>query len=308
MIRLGALSVDLDGSRHYRAIHGEPLPDGAAARAASGADFLPLAVDRAVRFAGARSTPLTFFVVTEDLEDPALVSSLSRAKVAGHALESHSRTHPYDLVSLPQARIDDEIGGSFDDLERVFGTRPSGFRAPGFTLSGAVFDALERAGACFDASLLPSPPYATVKLAALALHAARGRRSSSHPFAGAQLLGPREAHRPGRVPGARGARDLVELPMAVTRWGRLPLAAPLLSTALAGSLRRGTEDLALLSVGLHALDFVERAEAPGVPAFEPALRAPLAARTAGLDALVRGSARTWVTLAAAAAALAPTLR
>jgi hypothetical protein len=63
----------------------------------------------------------------------------------------------------------------------------------------------------------------------------------------------------------------------------------------------------LLSVGLHALDFVERDEADSVPSYEPTLRAPLSARAAGLDSLVRAGARTWVTLAAAAATLGPTL-
>jgi peptidoglycan-N-acetylglucosamine deacetylase len=305
--RLGALSVDLDASRHYRAIHGEPLPERVAARASFGPSFLPIAVTRAVQFAREHDLPLTFFVVTEDLGERALVESLQRAQAAGHALESHSRTHPYDLVSLSESRVAEEIGGSFDDLERVFGVRPSGFRAPGFTLSPRLYDALERAEARFDASLLPSPPYAAAKLGALALHVARGRRSASHPFAGAQLLGPRDPHRPGRAPGSRGARAFVELPMAVTRRSRLPLAAPLFATALSGLLLRGTDDLELLSVGLHALDFLEPSEAHGVPPFEPALRAPLAKRAAGLATLVHESARTWVTLAAAAAALGPSL-
>jgi hypothetical protein len=288
-MRRVALSFDLDGERHYRRIHGlKQLPAGAVS-------FLSVAIERALQLAQRLELPLTFFVVTEDLAQPQVRQALERAVLAGHSLESHSRSHPYDLSRLGPAQLDDEVAGSFDDLERSFGVRPRGFRAPGYTLSAALFDALERAGAAFDASLLPSPPYALAKLGVQGLHALRGRRSASLAFAGSQLWGPTTVHRPGPAPGSRGQRPFVEIPMAVTPFARLPV----IGTSLLQSERLGRRLLAAcdpqqaLSLEFHAIDLIEAGEgaSSSLRALEPALRVPLAKRLGLLETLV-GELRT----------------
>lgn len=283
-MRRVALSFDLDGERHYQRIHGlKQLPAGAVS-------FLSVAIERALQLGLELELPLTFFVVTEDLAQRDVRQALERALLAGHSLESHSRSHPYDLSRLGPAQLDDEVSGSFDDLERSFGVRPRGFRAPGYTLSAALFDALERAGAAFDASLLPSPPYALAKLGVQGLHALRGRRSASLAFAGSQLWGPTTVHRPGLAPGSRGQRPFVEIPMAVTSVGRLPV----IGTSLLQSERLGRRLLAAcdtqqaLSLEFHALDLIEAGEgaSSSLRRLEPALRLPLAKRLNLLETLV----------------------
>ena len=60
---LASLSIDLDGIRHYRAIHGLPPR--------SGPDpFLSEGLDRFLHLCDSFAIPATLFVVTEDLEDP----------------------------------------------------------------------------------------------------------------------------------------------------------------------------------------------------------------------------------------------
>ncbi len=284
--RLLALSIDLDGAKLYRHIHG--LSDNQHLQAQEGpadAGFLLSAIDRALALGRELDVVWTFFVVTEDLADPRMVRALTRALEEGHAVESHSRTHPYDLVHKTAAELDVEIAGSFDDVERALGVRPAGFRAPGYSLSEPVLRAVVRAGGRFDASLLASPPYALAKLAAVALHKARGRHSASLAMPRRELLMNPAPHR-----APFGVEGLTEVPVAVTRVLHLPVIGTFLlqSPALGRALLRGADHLDVLSLTFHALDLVGKDEPSAKPfsVFEPSLFTPLPARLSTFRAVL----------------------
>ncbi len=289
---LASLSVDLDELDLYDGIH---------ARVRSTPPGLVYArgLFRALELAREVGAPLTLFVVSRDLERPEVRDALGAALAAGHVVESHSRTHPYDLVRRTDAELDAEIAGSFDQIERALGVRPRGFRAPGYTISGRVFDALGRAGAEFDSSVLPSPAYYAAKLAVLAAYALRGRRSSSLVGPPGQWLG---ASLPRRVDGAGHA--LVELPISVTRWVRLPLIGTTLGWAgprFAGRLVGAAGTPPLLNLELHGIDFLDAGEGDGLDL--PELTRPLEARLAAFRRVVscaKSEGRRFVTLREAA--------
>src|SRR5206468_2003853 len=102
------------------------------------------------------------------------------AAIHGLSLRLHDRAQR----AVPERAIEDACG-----------RRPRGFRAPGYTLSPALLDAVRDRGYAYDSSLLPSPPYYALKAAALLAYALRGRKSQSILGGVGQLFAPRGPHR-----------------------------------------------------------------------------------------------------------------
>ena len=306
-MKLLAVSVDLDDLELYRAIHGLPSDEEAARGRFEASAAYVISVKRALSFARERGIPLTFFCVARDLEDPNVQGALAGALAEGHAVESHSQTHPYDLSRRSADELDREIGASFDAIERALGVRPAGFRAPGYIVSDPVFDALERAGASFDSSVMPCPPYYFAKLAVLGAMQMIGRHSKSIVGSSSVLLAPTEPYRPGAPYFRRGSRPLVELPIQVTRGPRLPVIGTSLGRAGsrgARALVRACGDTPLLNLELHLVDFLDRSDVPIELAGLPELRVPLDRRLAAFGAAIdAASGRRPATLAEAARSL-----
>jgi polysaccharide deacetylase family protein (PEP-CTERM system associated) len=124
---------------------------------------------------------------------PALVR---RIVDEGHELASHTDLHK-QLRSLPRREVADELTRSRDSLEQAAGTRVLGVRAPNFSISDEVLDAMAEAGYWYDSSFF-----------SLHAHGTYGRLSED--------VDPDQAVlevRPG----------LLELPMSRLRFGRVAL-------------------------------------------------------------------------------------
>ena len=304
-----AVSVDLDEVDLYRSLHG--LEDSAGRQASRGSagrvrgggqansehppgarSFVVYerALPRLLAFAETHSIPLSLFCVSNDLAAPVARDGLRGALHRGHVVESHSASHPYDLVRRSELEVGREVAGSFDAIASALGHRPHGFRAPGYTTSDALFDELERAGAAFDASVLPSVPYAVAKTLALAALRLRGDRSAAVLSWPRQALAPCSPYRPGRNHLARGERPLVELPMTVSKIGGAPVIGTTLVLAgsrFAPSLVRSCGRPAFFSLELHGLDFLGPRDAPDLARREPGLWVSLERKLEALSAAVR---------------------
>lgn len=284
--RVACVSVDLDEIHHYAAIHG--LAEPALERASEARLACTLGLERALGWAREEQIPLTLFVVAADLDHARVRSLLERALDEGHEVASHSLTHRYDLVHLRGAELEPELGGSFARISARLGVRPSGFRAPGYLVCEAMFDALERAGAGYDASILSAPVYDLAKMAAMASMRLAGRSSRASLGDRAVWRAPTEPYRPGRSPYVRGARRLVEIPMTVTRLGRLPIIGTtlgLLGPGLAPRLVRAAGRPRRFSLELHAIDFLGVDDGlAALRGHQPELTRPLGLRRAALSA------------------------
>src|SRR4051812_43522855 len=221
--RICSVSVDLDAIGCYYRIHALPGPPAAPARFAILRRCLPRFADLFARH-GVRAT---FFVVGADLDDDAdgraLLADLARA---GHELASHTHTHPYDFIHLGAARIADEIDRAHAAIGACAGTPPIGFRAPGYEISAEAIAALRARGYRYDSSVFPSATYYGAKAVVMGAMRAVGRRSGSVLGNPRVLLAPRLPYRPAADAPYRAGGDgdgIVELPIAVTRIGRLPV-------------------------------------------------------------------------------------
>jgi hypothetical protein len=247
------LTIDLDGAWCYRAIHGvvdvadtaadADVADDAAAPDPVLLQGLPRFLDLCARL----SVTATLFVVGRDLREPRYAALVAAASAAGHAVESHSFSHAYDLSRWPRAAVAADVRASADAIATVTGRRPVGFRAPGYNLSAALLDGVKEAGISWSSSLLPSPLYFAARLAIIAKTAARQRRSAS-------LVGHMAAFVQRRRQHANGLREFpLSAPRGVPFTGTMlavlgdRAARALVSSACA------SEDVTL---ELHAADFV----------------------------------------------------
>lgn len=295
MRRLCSVSVDLDPIPCYYRIHGlGPAPE----------ELRELIFRRCVpRFAelfARRGIRATFFVVAEDIDVAARGAGARAARALladlaadGHEIANHSYGHPYELARLSPERVLEEIGRADELLGEVTGARVRGFRAPGYDVSAAMLAELMRLGYQYDSSILPAPAYYAAKAAVMAAMALAGRKSGAVLTNPCALLAPGEPYRPApSAPWRRGQATLVELPIAVTPWARVPAIGTSLLLSPERLRRRWVAAMRrrpVFNFELHGIDLAD-ADEDGIPgalvARQPDLRAPLSRKRQALEAVL----------------------
>ena len=303
--KLAAVSVDIDEIDNYTAIHGLT-----GARDVSPTAIYDKALERLGTLFEAQAIPATFFAIGRDLVDnPGNAAKLRSLRACGHEIANHSLSHLYDLTRRDAATQRHEVRAGADAIEAAVGVRPLGFRAPGYTITDALFEVLEQEDVTYDASVFPCPAYYLAKTAAIGLIRLRGRKSRSivdHPRV---LTAPGEPYRVGRPYSTRGT-GMLELPMGVTptRTGRLPYIGTNVVLAGVGGARVLTRLMAerdFVSLELHGIDLADAHEdgLTGLAPYQPDLRRTAEEKRAALvSALVELRRRgfRFVTLAEAA--------
>jgi peptidoglycan-N-acetylglucosamine deacetylase len=307
-LRLCAVSVDLDEIPNYFAIHGLGVPHGAEATL-----VYDVAVSRFRELADELHVPLTLFAIGSDLERAEAAAAVRQAHAVGWEIANHSLDHRYDLVRLGRAEIHYQVEQGARAIERATGTRPVGFRAPGYTTSDEVIDVLLELGVSYDSSVFPCPLYWAAKAAAIGLMALRGRVSRSIVDTPAVLASPTRPYRTGRPYWRRG-EGLLELPVQVTRGARLPFfgtSVTLRGPRVARALARMCVGEPLVNLELHGIDVLDTAD--GLDALRPHQLDVRIPKEAKLDALragigeLRSAGYSFVTLREAAEAAARAL-
>jgi hypothetical protein len=258
-MKLAAISVDLDEVGCYTQIHGLTPPDPESAFA-----IYDKAVPRLGELFEDEGVTATFFAIGGDLSRPESAAALKGLHDAGHEIANHSKSHLYDLTRRDRRTIAREVEGGADAIEDACGERPVGFRAPGYTITDAVFDVLESLGVEYDSSVFPCPGYYSAKTAAIGLIRARGRRSNSIVDDPRVLTAPADPYRVGR-PYYRRGTGMVELPIGVTStWsGRLPFIGTTVALAGEAGARRLTKLATtrdVVSLELHGIDMADADE------------------------------------------------
>lgn len=254
MTRLCAVSVDLDEIPNYFAIHGLAEPTGASAHA-----VYDVALNRLEAFSRRTDAPLTFFTVGADLERAESARRLGELAQAGHEIANHTLDHRYDLTRLPRDEMKRQVEGGAAVIEAATGQRPVGFRAPGYTVTDALFEILEDVGVAYGSSVFPCPPYYLAKAARLAKMQLFGQTSRSILDAPQVLRAPTKPYRVGRPYWLKG-RGLLELPIQVTRGARLPFIGTTLTLAgptVARWLTRLVVGEPLVNLELHGIDVLD---------------------------------------------------
>jgi peptidoglycan-N-acetylglucosamine deacetylase len=311
--RLCAVSVDLDEIPHYHAIHGLGVPDGSASsgnQPGPGTAVYDVALPRMSAWARAMGLPLTLFAVGADLARPAAAAALRALSTEGHEIANHSLDHLYDLTRRPRGELRRQVEGGAAAIAAATGKHPGGFRAPGYTVSDALFEVLQELGVGYDASVFPCPAYMLAKLGALAAIGASGRQSRSIAGDARVLAAPTRPYRVG-APYWRRGRGLVEVPVQVTRGLRLPFIGTALTLAPgagAGVLARMCVGEPTVNLELHGLDFLEEADGlSSLAGHQADVRVPWRTKRARLGqalAVLRDAGYRFATMAELAASAA----
>ena len=303
MVRLASVSVDLDEIPNYFSIYGMPAPLGPERHA-----VYDVALSRLSTFARNAGLPLTLFAIGSDLARPESAASLRKAREAGHEMANHTLDHRYDLVRLGREEIRRQIAEGAARIVAATGALPTGFRAPGYTITDEVFEVLAELGVAYDSSVFPCPAYWAAKTVAISWISLLGRTSRSIVDRPTVLLAPTRPYRAGAPYWRRGS-GLLEIPVQVTRGARLPFIGT--TVTLAGPAR--ARWLAKMCVGeplvnleLHGIDVLDATD--GLEALrphQPDVRVPWARKIEALHAAIdvlRGAGYAFVTMEEAARA------
>lgn len=293
--RLLAVSIDLDGLDLYLGLYGATPP------ALLDAEALALIPGRAAQRFGELCDRLgikgTLFVVGRDLERNRGHAELRALHAAGHEIASHSFAHDYALTRRTPEEIHHDLAQAEEQIIALTGTRPVGFRAPGYTLSRPLLELLRARGYLYDSSLLPSPAYYAAKAAVIGALALTGRASQSILGGIAQLARSREPH----------VEAILELPVCVLPGVRVPFIGTLITTtpsAISLALARTLDADELVVLELHGIDLCDASD--DIPAALLArqrdLQVPLKTKLTRLEAVLRALLRDREALPLAACA------
>jgi peptidoglycan/xylan/chitin deacetylase (PgdA/CDA1 family) len=283
-VRRAAVSIDLDGIGCYYRIHAlgpHPVELEHA--------ILERALPRAAALFANRGLHVTWFVIGRDVDGhEANVKRLKTLADGGDENGNHSYSHHYDLARMGAGQVDAEIARADRVLRQIAPVR--GFRAPGYDVSAAMLESLAKLGYRYDSSVFPAPGYYAAKAAVMAALAAAGRPSGAVLTNPRALTAPAEPYRPSMTaPWRRGQAPMVELPVAVTPWTRVPAIGTSLLVAPAWLRSRlvaamGKRDF--FNLELHGIDFAD-AEKDGIPGElverQPDLRIPIDQKLGRLD-------------------------
>jgi hypothetical protein len=99
---------------------------------------------------------ITFFIVGKDAELEENKKYLTMITERGHEVGNHSYYHESWLQNYPYKKIENEIIGTEEAIEKATGQKPRGFRGPGFTWSLDLLRVLESRDYLYDASTFPT--------------------------------------------------------------------------------------------------------------------------------------------------------
>ena len=175
--------------------------------------------------------PATFFAIGEDLADRGGRGSLRQAHAGGIEVASHSYAHDYALSRRAPDAIREDLARGDEAILAATGTRPVGFRAPGYTLTPRSTAATAALGYLYGSSAFPAAPYYAAKAAVMGALAVAGPPVAVDARQPRVLLAPRSPYRPDPgQPYQRGSGPVLELPMAVTPGVRFPFIGTFATT------------------------------------------------------------------------------
>lgn len=212
-----AVSVDLDG---------EWISSISLGQDAGPADGHFRALPRFLDMLGRFKLRATFFVVGKDLSDPLKRGLIRRVRDAGHEVGNHSLSHPSLFSRLSPREKRKEIFESHRLIADAAGDEPKGFRAPAYDVDAETLGILQELGYHYDSSVLPSP--AVIGRRLMAAWSYGWRAPGSRIGRLSHLLAPRHPYRPS--PDGlwrRGDAPIVEVPIGVSPFSRLPLSSTL---------------------------------------------------------------------------------
>ena len=154
--KTASINIDMDTLQEDPSINGK-IPDNEKLKNITYEKVLP----RFLKLIDKHNIKVTFFVIGKNIENnKSIIKKLSKK---GHELANHTMNHPKQLVNLDKSVIKKEIEDCGNKIFEVTGQYPSGFRAPGYTITPTVIKILKELNYKYDSSLNTSLGYYLLK-------------------------------------------------------------------------------------------------------------------------------------------------
>ena len=149
MNNVATLSFDLDDKWTYLKTHGDPSWENFPS-------YHDIVIPRVLTILEKKNLKITFFLVGQDAAIDKNTEILKRISDSKHEIGNHSFNHDPWLHLYTEKQIETDFLKAEENIEKVTGLKPIGFRGPGFSLSQATLNILEKRGYLYDATILPS--------------------------------------------------------------------------------------------------------------------------------------------------------
>ncbi len=117
------------------------------------AEFYEIAIKRALELFKKRGIHVTFFCIGEEMEKCNSVRDVFKAAFdAGHELANHTYSHPDGLSGMDKKTIFSEIERCSEIIYDITGSKPAGFRSPGYDINNCIIRMLNDMGFKYDSS------------------------------------------------------------------------------------------------------------------------------------------------------------
>jgi len=202
----------------------------------------------------------TFFIIGCDVAPHA--ATFKRIAAAGHELANHTMNHPKQLVRLSDDALVQGIRECGAAIHAATGVTPTGFRAPGYTVSPAVLKALRGCGYTYDSSLNASWVYLTLKRVFKAVRLNDQEFMICQPFA--DTIGPRNPYFVGDRLSRADGDGFIEIPVSIVPYLHYPfVTSVLIQLGLPFTmwcLRRLIGAGRFVNCNLHINEFTDRSD------------------------------------------------
>ncbi|MDO9546741.1 MAG: polysaccharide deacetylase family protein [Pelolinea sp.] len=171
----------------------------------------------------------TMFMVGNDFLYKENHSSIRDIANNGHEIANHSMTHPQGFRWLSQNEKEKELSSMSDICHEVTGKRPIGFRSPGWNIDDSTLPILEKLNYKYDSSVFPTSLMPIMKFAHWSSMSKQKKQDRTTMGQFSYMFSPiKPYYVSDRSLGKSGNKNLIEFPISVSPYLRIPFFATLL--------------------------------------------------------------------------------
>ncbi len=171
----------------------------------------------------------TMFMVGDDFLYEKNQTAIKEISNNGHEIANHSMTHPQGFRWLSKQEKEMELAAMSDICHEVTGKRPIGFRSPGWNIDDATLPVLNKLKYAYDSSVFPTSLMPLMKFTHWSSMSKQKKQDRTTMGQINYMFSPLPPYHVSKHSlGKKGNNSLVEFPISVSPYLRIPFFATLL--------------------------------------------------------------------------------
>jgi hypothetical protein len=171
----------------------------------------------------------TMFMVGNDFLNNKNHAAIKEISNNGHEIANHSMTHPQSFRWLSEKEKEIELVAMSDICQEVTGKRPVGFRSPGWNIDDATLPVLNKLRYVYDSSVFPTSFMPLMKFAHWSSMSKQKKQDRTTMGQVSYMFSPLSPYHVSSYSlGKKGNNFLIEFPISVSPYLRIPFFATLL--------------------------------------------------------------------------------